>query len=151
MRREWEYRKLGDFTYNVLTQAQIKSSLLEWILPEWKADHVEHPDQPWTVDWSHLLPMMTFSLEILPLADIRPRSDLMTYRTETYDFMAELEARANEREVSLLRGVSTEPLIVNRSGLELMDGYTRYVLLKRHKQEEVYAYVGTVGPSDLQA
>ncbi len=57
--------------------------------------------------------------------------------------MAELMERAEEREVSLLRGVSTEPLVVSLDDLELMDGYTRYVVMQKHNQKQVYAYVGT--------
>lgn len=58
------------------------------------------------------------------------------------DIAKELQARAEEREESMLRGVWIEPVIVNQSGLELMDGYTRYTVLKKHRQTEVYAYVG---------
>ena len=143
MKYEWRYRKLGDFTYNVLPPSQIKSFLLEWVKREWEIDHEESPDQPWTVEWLDLLPRMEFQLETLPLDQIRPRTDLMNYKTEAEDFMASLIERAAEREESLLRGVSTEPLLVNRLGLELMDGYTRYIVLKKHNQREVLAYVGT--------
>jgi len=59
-------------------------------------------------------------------------------------FQISLKERADEREESMLRGVSIEALLVNRNGLELMDGYTRYTVLKWHGQKEVYAYVGTV-------
>jgi len=43
---------------------------------------------------------------------------------------------------SVLRGVSIEPLVVNHAGTQLMDGYTRYLLLNRYNQQDVYAYVG---------
>jgi hypothetical protein len=55
-----------------------------------------------------------------------------------------LRQRAEEREESILRGVSIEPLLINRDGFELMDGYTRYMVLKKYNQHEVYAYVGTI-------
>ena len=45
---------------------------------------------------------------------------------------------------SLLRGVSIAPLLVNRRDFELMDGYTRYMVLKKYEQTEVYAYVGHI-------
>ena len=48
----------------------------------------------------------------------------------------------------MLRGVSIEPLLVNRNGFELMDGYTRYTVLKRYEQEEVYAYLGEIKSID---
>ena len=36
----FEYRKLGDFTYHILTAPhEIKSYLMKWILREWKFDH----------------------------------------------------------------------------------------------------------------
>ncbi len=64
---------------------------------------------------------MHFELEVFRLADIHLRDDLMTRKTPMYDFMAEPDSRVQEREESPLRGVSIEPLVVNRSGLELMD------------------------------
>jgi hypothetical protein len=144
MKYQWEYRKLGDFVYNVLPQSQIKPFLLEWIKREWEIDRAAFPDQPWTQEWLDLIPRMDFDLEVLRLADIRPRKDLMTHKTPTYDFMAELDLRVQDREESLLRGVTIEPLVVNRAGLELMDGYTRHIVLERLNQDEVFAYVGSI-------
>lgn len=144
MQYEWLYQKLGDFTYNVLPQSQIKPFLQEWIMREWAVDHAEFPDQPWTTEWLNTLPHMEFALERVPLEHIRLREDLMNYKSEADDFMESLMERAEEREESLLRGVSTEPLLVNRANMELMDGYTRYVVFKKHAQKEVMAYVGHV-------
>ena len=141
-RYDWEYQKLGDFTYNVLPQPQIKPFLMEHLKREWETDHAEFPDQRSTIEWLALLPKMEFTLEILELGYIRLRQDVMDYKTDAYDFKASLRQRANEREASFLRGVSTEPLVVNRDGMELMDGYTRYIVLQYHQQEKVYAYVG---------
>ncbi len=140
---EFEYRKLGDFTYNVLTNPQdIRNFLNEWLLKEWSDDHEEFPDQSWTVEWLEMLPKMEFTLEVLEFDAINPRAELMGYHSKSYDFREELQVRAKERKESLLRGVSTEPLVVNRNGLELMDGYTRYTVLKKHRQQNVLAYVG---------
>ena len=36
-------------------------------------------------------------------------------------------------------------IIFQGDGFELMDGYTRYTVLKRYKQHEVYTYLGTIG------
>lgn len=83
---------------------------------------------------------MEFALEILKLEGIHPRAELMSVE----DFQNSLKERADEREEGMLRGVSIEPLLINRNGSELMDGYTRYMVLKRHGQKEVYAYVGSV-------
>ena len=91
----------------------------------------------------NLLPKMEFRLEILKLNTIKPRPDLMGHKKPTYEFMAELLERVAEREVSLLRGVSTEPLVVNFDSFELMDGYTRYLVMQKHSQKQVYAFVGT--------
>ena len=137
----FEYRTLGKFTYNVLTDPlMIKAYLMKWIMKEWESDHNEAPEEHWTVKWMNVFPKMEFALEILPLEDIRPNSDLFGVE----EFQRELKERADDREESMLRGVSIEALLVNRNGFELMDGYTRYTVLKRHQQEEVYAYVGTV-------
>ena len=135
------YRKLGDFTYNVLPDPfAIKAFVMKWIMREWEFDHKEAPDEEWTVEWMNILPKMEFALEMLKLESIHPRADLMSVE----DFLASLKERADEREESILRGISIEPLLINRNGTELMDGYTRYVVLKRHAQKEVYAYVGSV-------
>lgn len=137
----FEYRRLGKFTYNVLTDPlTIKAYLTKWIMKEWESDHNETPDEHWTVEWMTVLPKMEFALEVLPLDDIHPNADLFSVE----DFQRSLKERADEREEAMLRGVSTEALLVNRNGLELMDGYTRYTVLKWHGQKEVYAYVGTV-------
>ena len=137
----FEYRKLGDFTYHVLLDPiTIKAYMMKWVLYEWELDHNETPDEKWTVEWMSLLPNMEFALEIIRLDDIHPRSDLMSVE----DFQTSLKERADDREWSLLQGVSTEPLLINRDGFELMDGYTRYTVLKRYRQQEVYAYVGSI-------
>ena len=137
----FEYRRLGKFTYNVLTDPlTIKAYLTKWIMKEWESDHNETPDEHWTVEWMTVLPKMEFALEVLHLDDIHPNADLFSVE----DFQRGLKERADEREESMLRGVSIEALLVNRNGLELMDGYTRYTVLKWHGQKEVYAYVGAV-------
>jgi hypothetical protein len=142
MRYEWEYLKLGDFTFNVLPSLQIKPFLLEYLKKEWEIDHSEFPDQDWTIEWLDLLSKMEFTLEIVRLEEIRLRQELMSYRSDTYDFMVSLRGRADERKGSFLRGVSLEPLVVKGDNMELMDGYTRYIVLKEYQQENVYAYLG---------
>jgi hypothetical protein len=135
----FEYRKLGDFTYHVLSDPiEIKTYLMKWIMREWEFDHNQAPEEHWTVEWMHALPKMEFALEIIALNDICPNTDLMNVE----DFQISLKERADEREESILRGISIEPLLINRNGFELMDGYTRYAVLKRYRQKEVYAYVG---------
>ena len=135
------YRKLGDFTYHILSEPEeIKSYLMKWVMREWESDHREAPDEHWTVAWMEALPSMEFVLEVMRLGDICPNSDLMSVA----EFQTSLKERADEREESILRGVSIEPLLVNRNGWELMDGYTRYTVLNRYKQNEIYAYVGAV-------
>src|SRR5688572_18940534 len=137
----FEYRKLGDFTYHILSDPnEIKSYLMKWIMREWEIDHNEAPDEHWTVAWMNTLPNMEFALEIINLDNIRPNVDLMSVE----DFQIGLKERADEREEAMLRGVSIEPLLVNRNGFELMDGYTRYTVLKRHHQKEAYAYIGSL-------
>ena len=141
MFQQFDYRKLGDFTYHLISDPiEIKKHLMIWILREWEFDHNQAPEEHWTVEWMNLLPKMEFALEVLPLEKIQPRSDLMG----GHKFQIELQQRAEERDQSVLRGGSIEPLLVNRNGFELMDGYTRYMVLKKYKQLEVYAYVGTV-------
>jgi hypothetical protein len=139
----FEYRKLGEFTYHLIrTPEDIKIHLMKWILQEWQSDHNSAPEEHWTVAWMNLLPKMQFKLEIVCLADIHPNADL--YSVE--QFHVELKERADEREEAMLRGVSIEPLLINRAGFELMDGYTRYTVLQRYKQREVYVYMGDVVP-----
>ena len=137
----FEYCKLGDFTYHVISNpTEIKTYLMKWIMHEWEFDHNEAPEEHWTVKWMNALPQMEFGLEIIQLEEISPNTDLM--RME--EFQSSLKQRADEREESILRGISIEPLLINRDGFELMDGYTRYTVLKRYKQKEVYAYIGSV-------
>ena len=136
----FEYRKVGDFTYHVLTDPDhIRAHVMIWIMREWEHDHKEAPDEHWTVEWMNALPSMKFSLEVIDPGEIHPHPDLMAVEK----FMIALQERAAEQEESILRGISIEPLLVNRDGLQLMDGYTRYMVLKKYKQTEVLAYVGT--------
>jgi hypothetical protein len=135
----FEYRMLGGIAYHVLPDpAAIRELLLHWILPEWRADHREAPGEHWTVEWMERLPVMTFTLDVVELASIRPRADLMA----APGFRPSLEQRADEREEAVRRGVSIEPLLVDRRGLELMDGYTRHRVLQRLDQKQAYAYIG---------
>jgi len=137
----FEYRKFGLFTYHLLTDPlTIKTHLMKWILREWESDYHEAPEEGWTVEWMNLLSKMEFVLEVIRIDDIHPRADLMSLE----DFQVSLKERADEREEAMLRGVSIEPLLVNRSGFELMDGYTRYTVLKRYQQKEAYAYIGSL-------
>ncbi len=137
----FEYRRLGEFTYNVLSDpGEIKAYLMKWIMREWEIDHREAPGERWTVAWMEALPNMDFALETIALAEIRPNADLMSVE----EFRRDLKERADEREESVLRGISIEPLLINRRGFELMDGYTRYVVLKRFGQKQVFAYVGSL-------
>jgi hypothetical protein len=139
----FDYRKLGDFTYHVLSEpAEIKAFLMKWIMREWEFDHNEAPEEHWTIKWISLLPNMEFALEVTSLDEIRPNADLMSMEA----FQRSLKERAVDREESILRGISIEPLLVNRDGFELMDGYTRYMVLKRYSQREVYAYMGSPAP-----
>jgi hypothetical protein len=141
MLHPFEYRKLSDFTYHLITKPEdIRDHVMKWIMPEWESDHSQAPEEHWTVAWMNVLPRMDFKLEIVHLADIRPNADLMSVA----QFQVELKERADDREESILRGMSIEPLLVNRNGYELMDGYTRYTFLQRYQQKEVYVYVGTV-------
>lgn len=135
----FEYRRLGDFTYHVITDPDdIQSHLMKWILREWESDHHLAPAEHWTVEWMNILPKMKFALGIVQLAQIRPHKDLWNVE----QFQVDLRQRADEREEAMLRGVSIEPLLVNRDGFELMDGYTRYTVLHRYRQPEVYVYMG---------
>lgn len=139
----FEYRKLGDFMYHMISDPQdIKDFVMKWAMGEWESDHNLAPEEHWTVKWMSLLPRMEFSLEIINLDDICPNADLMSVE----QFQVELKERADDREQSILRGMSIEPLLVNRDGCELMDGYTRYTVLKRYHQKEVYAYIGSLTP-----
>ena len=137
----FEFRKLGDFTYHVITNPDdIRAHVMKWAMREWESDYALAPDEHWTVQWMNVLPKMDFQLEIVRLEDIRPNADLFSVE----QFHMELKERADDREESILRGMTIEPLLVNRTGYELMDGYTRYTVIKRYQQKEVYAYVGTV-------
>ncbi|HEU0297507.1 MAG TPA: hypothetical protein VFR47_32495 [Anaerolineales bacterium] len=141
MQFPFEYRKLGDFTYHVLTDPDhIKAYVMVWIMREWELDHKEAPNEHWTVEWMDALPTMKFSLEVVDPGEIHPHPDLIS----TEEFLTSLQERADEREESMLRGVSIEPLLINRDGFQLMDGYTRYTVLKKYNQREVYAYVGEI-------
>ncbi|MGE5674961.1 MAG: hypothetical protein ACM3XM_13980 [Mycobacterium leprae] len=142
---DYQYRRLGSFTYHVLENpSEIAELFARWILPEMQTDHSEDPSQQWTVEWLEQAPHLTYTLQAIPLSVIRPRADLMAFETEQYSFRRSLERRADEREQAFLRGVSAEPLWVKREGWELMDGYTRFTVFTRHRQELVYAYVGEV-------
>ncbi len=137
----FEYIQLEDFTYHILrNEDEINQFLEKWLKQEWEQDHKEDPDQPWTVEWLKTLEPPHFSLEIVDLEKIKPRQDLMEYTKDAYSFIDELNERVIDREESMLRGASIEPVVIS-ANMELMDGYTRYMVLKKHKQKKIYAYV----------
>ncbi len=140
---KFECRRLGAFSYHVLTEPRaIRRLLLKWIVAEWDRDHATASDEPWTIEWLMRLPRMKFSLQRVRLAEVQPRPDLMACQRPGYSFAAELEARVQEREEAVHRGASMEPLLIDGGNMELMDGYVRYSLLCRHRQRLTYAYVG---------
>ena len=112
---------------------------MEWIMREWEIDHNEAPGEHWTIEWMSILPKMEFNLSIVKLELINLNRGLMSVE----EFFVGLKERADEREESVLRGISIEPLLIDQNGFELMDGYTRHAVLKRHQQKEVYAYIGS--------
>ena len=137
----FQYIKLGDFTYHILSNpVLIKNHLTKWMMREWKYDHHLAPQEHWTVEWMKIFPSMEFTLRTLPINEIHPHPDLWSLQ----EFQVSLQERADDREWSMLRGVSIEPLVVNKDGFELMDGYTRYTVLNRCHQPDVYAYAGKV-------
>jgi len=141
---EFSYVRLGAFTYNVVRDPSAATELLRyWLSREWQTDHAETPDEAWTLEWLTVLPRLSFHLAQLPLADVHPRPDLMSHRVGEYSFLSALRVRAAEREESVLRGVSIEPLVVFEPNGELMDGYTRYWLLREHGEQQVYAYLAS--------
>jgi hypothetical protein len=142
---EYDYVRLGAFTYNVVRDSNAVTELMRfWLKREWETDHAEAPAEPWTVEWLNLLPRLSFRLSELPLADVHPRADLMAHEVGEHSFLADLRLRAAEREESLLRGVSLEPLVVLEHNGELMDGYTRCWLLREHDEPRVYVYLASV-------
>jgi hypothetical protein len=141
---EFTYERLGTFTYNVVREPSAATEYLRfWLCREWEADHAEAPAEPWTVEWLAMLPRLVFRLAELDLARVHPRPDLMARGTGKNSFLSELRVRAAERQESLLRGVSVEPLVVLERNGELMDGYTRYWLMREQGQPRVYAYLGS--------
>ena len=134
----FKYKKLGKFTYHIIGKKnQIKPFLLKWIEKEWQIDYKDFPDQQWTIEWLDLLPNMKFKLLVVDLDKINLRQDLMNYKTYSYNFLEELNLRVEEMEESLLQGISIGPLIVNNENMELMDGYTRYMILKKFQQKKL--------------
>lgn len=139
----FSYKKLGKFTYHIIRNTEeIKSFLLNWIVKEWQQDHEEFPDQRWTIEWLDLLPELKFKLSIVNIDDINLREDLLNYNSNNYNFLETLDNRGEEMEQSILQGSSIGPLIIRNEGFELMDGHTRYMILKKHQQDKTYAYVG---------
>jgi len=137
------YRKLENFVYNIIeNEEDIKPFLTKWLGREWRIDNKEHPDQAWTKEWLTQLPNLNFKLTIIDIEEIKPRKELMNYKKGGHSFRDELKERVKEREESILRGISIEPLVVRQSDMELMDGYTRYFVLKKLGKKKVYAYVG---------
>jgi hypothetical protein len=137
------YKKLGNFIYNIIgNEEDINPFLAKWLGREWRIDNREQLDQAWTKDWLTQLPNLNFKLAIVNIEKITPKKELMNYKKGDHSFRDKLMERVEEREESILRGVSIEPLVVRQSDMELMDGYTRYFVLKKLGKKKVYAYVG---------
>jgi hypothetical protein len=142
---EFTYERMGTFTYHVVRDSAAATDLLRyWLQREWEQDRAEAPGEPWTAEWLSLLPRLEFRLAEVDLASVHVRADLMAHHTGAHRFVTELRARAREREESVLRGVSIEPLVVLERTGELMDGYTRYWVLREHREPRAFAYLGSV-------
>jgi len=143
---DFAYERLGMFTYNVVRDPSAATEYLRfWLRREWEADHAEAPAEPWTVEWLAMLPRLGFRLAQLDLVSVHPRPDVMARGSGENSFVSELRVRAAERQESLLRGVSVEPLVVLERNGELMDGYTRYWVMREQGEPRVYAYLASEG------
>ena len=87
---------------------------------------------------------MKFKLLVVDLDEINLRQDLMNYTSNSYNFLGKLNLRVEEIEESILQGSSIGPLVINKENVELMDGYTRYMILKKHEQQKTFAYLGLI-------
>jgi len=138
------YKKLSGFTYNIIKdKKKIRPFLLKWLGREWRIDHKERPDQIWTIKWLKDLRKMQFDLRIVDINKIKLRKDLMNYKKGRYIFRDELKDRCADRLESIQRGVSIEPLVVRKKDMQLMDGYSRFSVLKKLGAKKVYVYMGS--------
>src|SRR5581483_9378282 len=72
---DFDYRRLDGFTYHIASAPT--AYLRQWLSAEWRVDAGEYPDQPWTREWLGDLARLQFRLDIVELAAVRPRQDLM--------------------------------------------------------------------------
>lgn len=143
MNVKFNYKKLGRFTYHIINNKNdITPFISKWLKKEWDIDIKEFPEQQWTINWLNLLPFMKFKLDIVEMDKIKLHEDLMQYESESYNFLKSLQTRAEEMEIAIIQGSSIAPLIINKENMELMDGYTRYMILKTYNQKRTYVYLG---------
>ncbi len=137
---QYDYKRLDGYVYHIA--AEPTEYLKKWLEIEWTKDVVEYPNQPWTSEWLDSLKKLEFKLEIIEIDKVRPRAELMVYKTDGYSFQKELSERVIERLEAIRMGTSIMPVVVRGTDMELMDGYTRYTTLKQLGAKQVYAYVG---------
>ena len=137
---DFDYRQLDGFTYHIA--AAPTDYLRHWLRAEWLVDTSEYPDQAWTREWLDDLTRLEFRLEVIDLAAVRPRPDLMSYVADGYSFANSLAERVAERLDAIQMGTSVMPLVVRAADCELMDGYTRFTALGRLGARRALAYLG---------
>lgn len=135
-------KKLGTFTYKTLESPEkITKYLRSELRKEWLQDQYEHPDQTWTPRWLNAVEENKFELRKVSLADIKPLQELMNWKTNSYNFIVELESRLAEAQETLECERAIAPIVVLKEGMELVDGYMRYHFLLRSGESETYAYI----------
>ena len=140
-------RRLEGVTYWVIVDPDgIYDFINNEIRKEWEADARSEGRNPQDDLWLQTLPKRRWSLEIVPIAHIKPNPAIMSYvdSKSGYNFQEHLIKRSCELKAGI-QEYSTViwPIIVRKENLMLVDGYCRYATLKAVGVSKTYTYTGT--------
>lgn len=97
--------------------------------------------------WLKTLSKRKWSLQIIDMKRIKLNPDIMNYvdPQRGYVFSKRLAERSRELKESIRVGSSVIwPLIVRKKDMQLVDGCSRYSMLKAMGISRTYAYIGTL-------
>jgi hypothetical protein len=144
-------RRLEGIAYWVIADPEaIHDFINTEVRKEWEADARSEGRDPGEDNWLTTLSRREWSLTVLGTSSIRLDPEIMNYvnRKTGYNFKERVVERSEQlrREIEEF-GHVIWPVIVNKEGMLLVDGYCRYVTLESMGVQRIYAYIGTMVPT----
>lgn len=141
-------RRLEGISYWVIEDpTAIRDFINTEVRKEWELDVRSLPGDPAGGDWLPTLSRRKWSLEVLPIRQIKLNDSIMNFADAEgeYNFADRLaERRRQLRHAMEAYGRVIWPIIIRKEDGEVLDGYCRFTTLREMRVSRIYAYVGVL-------